>query len=656
MTINNFFKECHKREVFKLLSIYIVSSWIILQVLSVVWQPLGIPEISVTYLILVLLIGFPIYIYVLWKTRFRYAKSKKKEKDIELNIKKEVSFKRMYFTGLGLIGLFSALSVAFIVDNNFGKSLNLTVFDSNDKIAVLKFTNNTGDEQFDIVEKMALEWIEHGITENKVGQVINRDNVNEYSSLIQAQSIKINDQDVLNRYFKPSKMVTGSFFLNEDKLIFRCSIKDGNQNETLISFKQVECNSSEPLKCIEELQQNILGYLATEGVLNKSLEQHPPKYEAYKYFVEAKSNFKDKPLYLDLLNKSIEADSTYFEALAYKVLHYYNARDYKTFDSLRQAILPRSGISERQRNLMNHYDALRKGDNSRIYSTVLKEYNYSPFELRTNQSMMVFALQFVNKPEEVDAYYDEIDMAEFDLENCLVCVYRYYTKAVADIELKKYSEAFDLLENVIKESNHLLLKKALIAAYVRIGNIFALDLLLDKIKLTDDLKDWEESNIYAGKELLLFGDDPDLPKKYFDKVITESEVKNDRNFANAHYYKGDYVNAEGLLKTLHEQEPENINHLSKLAISLFKNGKNDEAERMTLKLNGLRADFQYGTIDYAVAQIYASQGKNDMAISHLLSSVADGNRYRHELYQNDYHFKAIINTPEFDKIMNFWNN
>jgi tetratricopeptide (TPR) repeat protein len=656
MTISNFFKECHKREVFKLLSIYIVSSWIVLQVLSVVWQPLGLPEKSVTFLIIALLAGFPIYIYILWKIRFRYAKSKKKEKDIEVNIKNEVSFKRMYFTGLSLIGLFATVSVIFIFNTNFGKNIKLAVFDTSNKIAVLKFTNNTGDNQLDIIEQMALSWIEHGITESKVGQVINQENVNEYSNVIKAQSIKISDQDILNRYLKPSKMVTGSFFLDDGKLIFRCSIKDGSNNETLISFKQVECDSSSPLECIEELQQNILGYLAIDGSIDKGLDQIPPKFEAYKYFMEAKSNFKNKPLYLDLLNKSVEADSSYFEALAHKVLYYYNAGDFATFDSLRQKILPRSGISERQRNLMDHYDAMVKGDNSRIYTTSINEYQYNTFNLRTNQSMMVFALQYVNKPEEVDFYYNEIKMDEFDLGSCLVCVFRYYTKAVADIELKKYSDAIDLLENVIKSSDHLLLKKALITAYVRTNNIESLNALLDKIKLTHNSRDWEESNIFAGKELLLTNDRPDLPNNYFNNVINESGEKNGRNYANAHYYKGDYEKSEQLLRKLHEESPENVNHLSKLAISLFKMGNNAEAENLTFKLNGQRTSFQFGLIDYALAQIYASQGKNDIAMSRLLASVAAGNRYRHESYQNDFHFKAIINTPEFDKVMNFWAN
>ena len=44
MNLKGFIKECHKKEVFKMLSIYIVSSWVVLQVLALIASPLGLPE------------------------------------------------------------------------------------------------------------------------------------------------------------------------------------------------------------------------------------------------------------------------------------------------------------------------------------------------------------------------------------------------------------------------------------------------------------------------------------------------------------------------------------------------------------------------------------------------------------------------------------
>src|SRR5690606_22439044 len=102
MKLNSFFKQCHEKEVFKMLSIYVVSAWVILQVLSITWQPLGLPQKSVTFLIVVLLICFPLYIFFLWK--FRIVPLQKAEIDPdEKEIKKRASFQKMYFSALGII-------------------------------------------------------------------------------------------------------------------------------------------------------------------------------------------------------------------------------------------------------------------------------------------------------------------------------------------------------------------------------------------------------------------------------------------------------------------------------------------------------------------------------------------------------------------------
>ena len=98
MNLKGFVKECHKKEVFKMLSIYIVSSWVVLQVLALIASPLGLPEKSVTYLIIILLLGFPIYIYYIWKFRLlKYEIQQTEDPTIPYN---KSAFQKMYFSSL----------------------------------------------------------------------------------------------------------------------------------------------------------------------------------------------------------------------------------------------------------------------------------------------------------------------------------------------------------------------------------------------------------------------------------------------------------------------------------------------------------------------------------------------------------------------------
>ena len=192
------------------------------------------------------------------------------------------------------------------------------------------------------------------------------------------------------------------------------------------------------------------------------------------------------------------------------------------------------------------------------------------------------------------------------------------------------------------------------AAYVRTNNFEDLNALIDKMKFTEENEEWVEANIYAGREILLKGSNPELANLYFDNVLAETVDQTSEQFGRVSYHKGDFLFSEKIYSQLVAEEPTNLDHLTKLAVSQFKNGKNNAAEATMAQINGLRTDFQYGKVDYAIAQIYASRGENDIAIEHLMMSIADGNRYRDETFKNDYHLKDLMNTPGFERVMSFW--
>ena len=145
MTLKGFIKECHKKEVFKMLSIYIVSSWVILQVLDLISEPIGIPKESVTYLIVILLIGFPIYIYFIWKHKLlKHEIEQTEDPNSPYN---KSAFQKMYFSSLFVVGLISGIAITLIVKNSFKADFSLEIIESKNKIAVLEFENTTTNEK-----------------------------------------------------------------------------------------------------------------------------------------------------------------------------------------------------------------------------------------------------------------------------------------------------------------------------------------------------------------------------------------------------------------------------------------------------------------------------------------------------------------------------
>jgi hypothetical protein len=654
MKLKSFFKQCHEKEVFKMLSIYIVSAWVILQVLSITWQPLGLPQKSVAFLIIVLLLCFPLYIFFLWK--FRVAPLHKTETEIdEKEKKKRTAFQKMYFSSLGIITSLCVIAVFLIVNRNFSQTDSniLPKVVKSDKIAVLKFGNNTGDPQYDIVSKMAADWIIHGITENNVAQVITQDQVDEYRSILKGKNIEENESTIVKEYLKPSKIISGNFFLKNGNLLFQGMLTDGKTNKTNISFKPTECAAENPLNCIEELNESITGYFITEDQKKLMLQDAPPKYDAYKYLLEAKYS-NDNEEYINLLNKAITADSTYFEPKVLRVAHYYNLGEYKTADSLLKQIKPDSYRNKRQLNLLNMYEALLKGENRTVYRTILKEYEIAPFDLQTNKTAMVIALQYVNRPQDVDAIYKTVAMDSMNLQNCADCTIRIYVKAYADIELGKYSSAIQLMENTQKEVEAKLLNRPLVIAYIRAGKEEKLDQFFRKINIVSSPAEAQELYLQAGKEYLLKGE-KEKAVEYFNKIInTEKETVVSKMLADAFFYKEEYEKAQRILKEVYSQEPENSDVLVKLAISNQKIGKVADSEKNLNTLENLRADHQFGEIDYALGQYYAATDNETELYKHLLKAAANGHLYHWKFFKNDPQFIDYNKTKAFEEVMDFW--
>jgi len=414
MTLKGFVQECHKKEVFKMLSIYIVSSWVVLQVLALITEPLGLPEKSVTYLILILLVGFPIYIYYIWKFRLlKYEIQQTEDPNTPYN---KSAFQKMYFTSLLVVGLLSGIAITLIVKNNFGENFSLTKIQGNDRIAVLEFTNNTNDEKLNIIGKITANWIIHGITEKEVGQVISPKLVSDYANIVKSQAGSIDINNLLKSYFKPGKIILGDFYKENDRLLLQGSIKDGLTDKTLISFETISCDPNSPLDCVEALKQKILGYLRIEGNDVNFYENTPPNFNALQYKEMAFDYFeKDDSLFLEFLDKAIEADSNFFEPYVHKMAYYYNKEQFKIADSLRLILDSKTKLSKRQENILLFYESILKGKNDKAYRAHKKEFEIASIEQATNMTFMTIALQYVNRPEDIEAIYDEIDNEELNL-------------------------------------------------------------------------------------------------------------------------------------------------------------------------------------------------------------------------------------------------
>ena len=75
---------------------------------------------------------------------------------------------------------------------------------------------------------------------------------------------------------------------------------------------------------------------------------------------------------------------------------------------------------------------------------------------------------------------------------------------------------------------------------------------------------------------------------------------------------------------------------------------------MIQKLEDLREGFQYGKVDYFIAQYHAATRNEDQMFSYLLKSISQGNHYTISSFQNDPHFINYLANEKFKSILTYW--
>lgn len=147
--ITQFWQELKRRKVFRVIAMYAATAFIIMEAGDIMLPRLGLPEWTVTFIIILLIVGFPIAIILSWifditpngieRTKL-YKEERLAEKIVMTNKWQVATFASIFI----IIGL--------LVYNIFGSNKIVKIDESLDKsIAVLPFLNYSGDPEQDFI-------------------------------------------------------------------------------------------------------------------------------------------------------------------------------------------------------------------------------------------------------------------------------------------------------------------------------------------------------------------------------------------------------------------------------------------------------------------------------------------------------------------------
>ena len=306
MNWNNYWRELKRRNVIKAGLAYLIVAWLITQVLSIVLPTFEAPPYILKSILLILLIGFPVWIVFSWIYEFT-------PKGIKKTIDIEPEFSMMSKTGskLNKVIIFT-LSLAVIIlvieriTNKSVKVLNL----GEQSIAVLAFADMSPEKDH--------EYFSDGISEELLNILVK---IPELKVISRTSSFSYKNKNLtateIGKELNVSHILEGS--IRKANNTIRITAQLINTNDGSHVWSQTYDRN---LDSIFKIQDEIAGEVSKKlelSLLGNSKRTNIPITEAYNLYLQAnhltRQNTKESYMLAEeLVKKAIAIDSSYSDA------------------------------------------------------------------------------------------------------------------------------------------------------------------------------------------------------------------------------------------------------------------------------------------------------------------------------------------------------
>jgi TolB-like protein len=313
--IFHFWQELKRRKVFRVIAMYAATAFIIMEAADIMLPRLGLPDWTVTLLIIILIIGFPVAAIISWIfdiTPEGILRTKPGETEKKKSQAIGAGGNIINANNIVIAILFVTVCILLypkIFTPQITDDIGLASNKSNNLIAVLPFSNTKSDPETD--------YLGFAIADQIIGNLVYLNNITVRSSgsvrkydkqvidpKAAGDSLKV-DFVLIGNYLKEANMVRLNVELvkvNTDEMIWRKDIEvDFNsafELQDIVSKKVIEgLNIQFSQKELDEIGQDI--------------PNNPLAYEYYLRSISYPLTNEGDKIAIEMLKKSIELDSTY---------------------------------------------------------------------------------------------------------------------------------------------------------------------------------------------------------------------------------------------------------------------------------------------------------------------------------------------------------
>ena len=555
-------------------------------------------------------------------------------------------------------GLILTIALLAVLINNWNSLGGWLGFTENmdhvkkEKLAVLQFTNETGDSSLNYLGLFAANLISQRLS-----------GVEDIKLVSSTLGIRGDYTEVLlsrlgfgwefNQKSGLDNVISGTYYLIGDSIIFHSEIIKAQTGEVLKSFDEEWTRRDQPHRGIESLGQQILGFWINKD--NPLFLREFPRADAYDEYLKAIALWsKDARRVSEHLERSLEMDSTFTRAYLLKGRFYSNMGRFDSLSSLiRKLEEIELDMEDGERNLYEHLKADLAGNTQLAYNYYLKEYELAPKNLFVNNSAMNMAMSMVNNSDDVIQFAEEIDHKLLDLNECYYCRSRISINARALINLGKYREALQLLAEIPpSDPIDISITDMEIRALARLGRTDELHNLIAKAENQrfSGGRDHNYFSFRAAEEFALLKDLDQVEAfaRPSIKAFSEPEPPYHKRLGRIYILTKEFDLAE---QHYEADKPSGGYYLAQLGAAKGFQGKEEEAIEIMNVLLGQRSPNFPGWADYFAAQIWTSLGNKKMALSALEKAISQGKRFYFWQFQYDPIFVDLFDDPEFQDLL-----
>jgi len=329
--LSQFWQELKRRKVVRVIAMYAATAFIIIEAGDNILPRLGLPDWTVTFIIILLIVGFPITVILSWifdvtpegikKTEsVRVAKAKEPEAKPD---KRKLRVSDVVIVVLVVVVVILAYPKIF----NQDKFEDIRDADGRISIAVMPFENLTGDT--------TLNWFQRGISSliiNGLGnssELAVRDDHTMYEVMesmdqVFTTGISPSQAKEVAKKVRAETYISGSCQGREGKYWILANLVDTESGDIIWTVKiEGDLKSSEYLDLADSLCNEVKNYLEIKVLEQEAdydyREAYPESAEAYRYFIEGMNSIltTDYESAIESLKKALEIDSTFTFASFY---------------------------------------------------------------------------------------------------------------------------------------------------------------------------------------------------------------------------------------------------------------------------------------------------------------------------------------------------